>query len=148
MAEAAAANYALPPGLTVAMINLSENATYKVEAPDGRRWALRIHRDGYHSKTAIASELAWLIDLRDSGVVVTPKPVKGRDGEIIQMVGHCAAAAPAPRGAVGMGDGRRTRHRRGSVGALRGSGRSHRAHAPSRPPMAEAAVVHALHLGF
>ena len=32
------------------MINLSENATYKVEAPDGRRWALRIHRDGYHSR--------------------------------------------------------------------------------------------------
>ena len=64
------------------------------EAPDGRRWALRIHRDGYHSKTAIASELAWLMDLRDSGVVITPRPVKGRDGEIIQLVSHPRDARP------------------------------------------------------
>jgi Ser/Thr protein kinase RdoA (MazF antagonist) len=98
VAEAATAHYALPPGLSVKMINLSENATYKVESPDGRRWALRIHRDGYHSKAAIASELAWLIDLRDSGVVVTPRPVKGLDGEIIQMVGH--ARLPRPRHVV------------------------------------------------
>ena len=88
LARAATKNYALPDHLTVEMINLSENATYKVEAPNGQRWALRIHRDGYHSKTAIASELAWLMDLRNTGVVVTPRPVKGRDGEIIQMIFH------------------------------------------------------------
>lgn len=88
LARAATKNYALPDHLTVEMINLSENATYKVEAPNGQRWALRVHRDGYHSKTAIGSELAWLMDLRNTGVVVTPKPVKGRDGEIIQMVSH------------------------------------------------------------
>jgi len=88
MAHAAIANYDLPTGLSVKMINLSENATYQLQAPDGRRWALRIHREGYHSKTAIASELAWLVDLRRSGVVVTPVPVKGRDGEIIQLIGH------------------------------------------------------------
>jgi Ser/Thr protein kinase RdoA (MazF antagonist) len=88
LAWAATKNYALPDHLAVEMINLSENATYKVEAPNGQRWALRIHRDGYHSKTAIASELAWLMDLRNTGVVVTPRPAKGRDGEIIQLVSH------------------------------------------------------------
>ncbi|MGH6853788.1 MAG: phosphotransferase enzyme family protein [Aestuariivirga sp.] len=88
LAEAAARNYALPSGLSIEMINLSENATYRVEAPDGRRWALRVHREGYHSKLAIASELAWLMDLRQSGVVVTPVPVKGKDGELIQIAGH------------------------------------------------------------
>ena len=67
LAEAATQLYALPASLAVKLVNLSENATYKVEAPDGRRWALRIHRDGYHSKTAIASELAWLMDLRQHG---------------------------------------------------------------------------------
>ena len=94
LAVAAAQNYDLPAGLSVQMINLSENATYRVEAPDGRRWALRVHRDGYHSKAAIASELAWLMDLRRSGVVVTPVPVKGRDGEIIQVIGHPRMARP------------------------------------------------------
>jgi Ser/Thr protein kinase RdoA (MazF antagonist) len=88
LARAATGNYALTDHLTVEMINLSENATYKIEAPNGQRWALRIHRDGYHSKTAIASELSWLMDLRNTGVVATPKPVKGKDGEIIQMISH------------------------------------------------------------
>jgi Ser/Thr protein kinase RdoA (MazF antagonist) len=98
LAQAATTYYMLPNDLTVTLINLSENATYKVEAPDGRRWALRIHRDGYHSKTAIASELAWLIDLRSIGVVTTPCPVNGRDGEIIQHIGH--ARMPRPRNIV------------------------------------------------
>ena len=31
---------------------------------DERRYALRVHREGYHSKTGIASELAWLTALR------------------------------------------------------------------------------------
>jgi Ser/Thr protein kinase RdoA (MazF antagonist) len=94
LAEASLLRYDLPGDASVKMINLSENATYKVEAPDGRRWALRIHRDGYHSKTAIASELAWLIDLRSTGVVVTPRPVVGKDGELIQVVGHPRMARP------------------------------------------------------
>jgi Ser/Thr protein kinase RdoA (MazF antagonist) len=98
LAEAATALYPLPENLSVKLINLSENATYKVEALDGRCWALRIHRDGYHSKTAIASELAWLMDLRDTGVVTTPHPVKGKDGEIIQQLGH--TRMPRPRNIV------------------------------------------------
>jgi Ser/Thr protein kinase RdoA (MazF antagonist) len=88
LARTTTKNYALPDDLAVEMINLSENATYKVEASNVQRWALRVHRDGYHSKTAIASELSWLMDLRNTGVVVTPRPVKGRDGELIQLVSH------------------------------------------------------------
>jgi Ser/Thr protein kinase RdoA (MazF antagonist) len=37
---------------------------------------------------AIASELAWLIDLRNSGVVISPLPIKGVDGELIQELAH------------------------------------------------------------
>lgn len=95
LAQAATVLYALPQGLGIRLVNLSENATYRLDAPDGRRWALRIHRDGYHSKAAIASELAWLMDLRATGVVTTPNPVQGRDGEIIQLLGH--ARMPRPR---------------------------------------------------
>ncbi len=98
VAERATQSYALPPGLEVALINLSENATYRVQAPDGRRWALRVHRDGYHSRVAIASELAWLTALRDHSVVVTPRSVAGRDGEVIQVVGH--DRLPRPRHVV------------------------------------------------
>ncbi len=94
LATVAARNFALPAGLSVRLINLSENATYAVQAPDGQRWALRIHRAGYHSHAAIASELAWLQSLRESRVVVTPAPVPGRNGEIIQIVGHPQLKTP------------------------------------------------------
>ena len=88
VAKSSTALFSLPTPLTVAMINLSENATYKIESASGQRWALRVHRDGYHSRVAITSELAWLMALRDAGVVVTPKPVCGLDGEITQVVEH------------------------------------------------------------
>ena len=94
VAERATASYELPAGLTVSMINLSENATYRIDAPDGRRWALRVHRDGYHTRAAIASELAWLTDLRQTGVVITPVPVKARDGKLIRSVDHPSLTRP------------------------------------------------------
>ena len=51
-------------GLTdaeVTLVNVSENATYRVDDPaTGTRSILRVHRLGYHSTPAILSELAWL----------------------------------------------------------------------------------------
>lgn len=94
LAQQATALYELPAEVSVCLINLSENATYRIEAPDGRRWALRIHRDGYHTRTAIASELAWMMALRREGVVTTPNPLRGRDGEFIQWLGHRSMQRP------------------------------------------------------
>lgn len=88
LATQALAAYALPPGTGAVLHNLSENATYRVEAPDGRRWALRLHREGYQPDEAIASELAWAVDLRRSGIAVTPNPRPGTDGRLIQHVTH------------------------------------------------------------
>lgn len=99
VAETALERYDLPAGCTVEMINLSENATYRVSTPAGRPgWALRVHREGYHSRTAITSELTWLTALRQDGAVVTPTPVAGLDGELIQRVAH--DLLPRPRHVV------------------------------------------------
>ncbi len=77
------------------LVNLSENATYAVDgAADGRRHALRIHRAGYHTQEAIASELAWAQALRAAGIAVTPRPVPGRDGRLIQRAAHPLMEAP------------------------------------------------------
>jgi Ser/Thr protein kinase RdoA (MazF antagonist) len=82
------------PGEPV-LINLSENATYRIEDErSSRRWALRVHREGYHSRNAIASELAWLQALRRDAVVTTPVPVAGLDGELIQEAHHPAMRRP------------------------------------------------------
>ena len=94
LAAAALALYPVGGGASVRLVNLSENATYAVDCADGRRYALRIHRDGYHSQEAIASELAWAVALRRSGVVTTPDPVPGRDGGLIQSLAHPSMARP------------------------------------------------------
>ncbi len=82
-------HYDLPPGPQIKLFNLSENATYRVDDPEsGSCWALRVHREGYHSKSAIASELAWSKALREDGAVTTPVAIAGKDGELIQVVLH------------------------------------------------------------
>jgi hypothetical protein len=74
LAQKALGYYGLPRNLLVTLINLSENETYKVEdAESGTQWALRIHRPGYHSRNAIASEIVWLLALRKDLVVATPQ---------------------------------------------------------------------------
>lgn len=94
LARAALSRWGIAPDAEVALINLSENATYRIDH-GGRRWALRVHRDGYNSDQAILSELAWLTALRRDGVVATPVPVPGEDGALIQHVGD--DALPHPR---------------------------------------------------
>lgn len=99
LARAAVARFELPPDVDVHLVNLSENATYAVDDPaTGRRWAMRVHRDGYHSHTAIESELAWLTAVRADGVATTPVIVPGRDGQLIQTVS--VPGLPRPRHVV------------------------------------------------
>ncbi len=87
VAKNAVAHYDFPTDSTVQLINLSENATYRVDDHlGGRKWALRVHREGYHSYHAIKSEHAWTDALREQAGVITPVIVPGTDGENIQSV--------------------------------------------------------------
>ena len=95
LATAALGRYDLPAGAKAHLVNVSENATYRIDAPaTDEKWALRVHRDGYHGRAAIASELAWLTALRADGAVMTPTPIAGADGELIQVVDDDALAHP------------------------------------------------------
>ena len=84
-----------PPDTIARLINISENVTYMVEAPNGFRSILRVHRENYHSRNAIESELAWVRALGQEGGVETPDYHLGRDGSAIQTV--AADGLPAPR---------------------------------------------------
>jgi Ser/Thr protein kinase RdoA (MazF antagonist) len=86
LAEQALSLYELPARTTAQLVSRSENETYRIEAPSGEQWALRVQRPGYQSRNALASEIAWLNALREDGVVATPVPIAGRNGEWIQSV--------------------------------------------------------------
>jgi len=85
----------VPEGATARLINVSENATYLVEAPGGYKSVLRIHRENYHTHRAIECELAWMEALQAEDVVTTPGVYVGRNGDPIQQ-GH-VEGLPAPR---------------------------------------------------
>lgn len=74
----------MPDGAKARLINVSENATYLVEAPGGHKSVLRIHRENYHSHRAIECELAWLEALDQEKVVTTPGYYVGKNGDPIQ----------------------------------------------------------------
>lgn len=84
----------VPEGATARLINVSENATYLVEAPGGYKSVLRIHRENYHSHRAIECELAWLEALDRDGVVTTPGYYVGKNGDPIQQGRTEGLAAP------------------------------------------------------
>ena len=77
----------IPPGATARLINVSENATYLVEAEAGYKAILRVHREHYHTRRAIECELAWLAALDTAGIVSTHQVYRGRNGEAIQSAG-------------------------------------------------------------
>ena len=95
LAEGALGLWDLPEGTTVRLINVSENCTYLVEAPEGRKSVLRVHRAGYHSRRAIECELAWLDALGTDETVMTSGYSLGKNGAAIQSAS--APGLPEPR---------------------------------------------------
>ena len=74
----------VPEEATARLINVSENATYLVEAPGGYKSILRVHRENYHSHRAIECELDWLEALGAAEIVITPGYNIGKNGDPIQ----------------------------------------------------------------
>ncbi|WP_079610611.1 phosphotransferase enzyme family protein, partial [Mycobacteroides abscessus] len=84
-ARAALTSYGRDPHTPLRLLSLSENATYLVD--DQQPMVLRAHRPGYHSLSAIRSELAWMSALRAETPVVTPELVRARNGSEVIAVG-------------------------------------------------------------
>src|SRR5271154_6077145 len=98
-ARAALHRYGCHPDASVELLNVSENATFLVSDPGARPSVLRVHRLGYHSQQAIASELAWMDALRAEAGVRTPRVLPAADGRrIVSVTDHgVSGQRPATR---------------------------------------------------
>jgi Ser/Thr protein kinase RdoA (MazF antagonist) len=67
------------------VLKYRENAVFKVTT-GAERFALRVHRPGYHSDDALRSELEWMSALAAGGIDV-PKVVPTATGELFTVVG-------------------------------------------------------------
>lgn len=80
LAEQALAHWALR-GSGLSAIKVRENAVFKVISDSKKKYALRIHRAGYHSDASLKSELQWMQALEQTGIEV-PEPVTTLDGRM------------------------------------------------------------------
>ena len=64
---------------TLELVSRSENVVFRVDAADGRAFALRVHRPGYHTLAELESEPVWIAALNDAGIGA-PVPERTRTG--------------------------------------------------------------------
>lgn len=126
-------------------IALESNATFRVEAATGERYALRVGIPGpiAHSVAEVRSEIAWLESLRDAPDVDVVVPVPNRAGDAVTVVELDGLAEQLPCVLFGWIDGplldqRLTAPNVELMGALAAA--LHRHGARFRPPREFAAV--------
>lgn len=72
-------------GGTASLVSIRENVIFDVTLTDGRRAAIRLHRKGYRSRTAIEAELAWCAKLAEDGFPA-PAPIMCLNGRMTARV--------------------------------------------------------------
>lgn len=65
--------------VSVEPIKVRENAVFAVRTIDGSKAVARVHRPGYHSDSALASERTWMLALAQAGIEV-PRHLLSRAG--------------------------------------------------------------------
>lgn len=79
--------WGLPATTPITLLNISENATYRVDVETADEpLILRVHRTGYHTLNAVRTELAWMQALQRDAGVITPQAVPAIDGEMIKTI--------------------------------------------------------------
>ena len=87
VAERALPLWDLPSSTPMELLNISENATYRVDVEErSAPLILRVHRTGYHTINGVRTELAWMKALKAEAGVETPQAVPAADGELIKTV--------------------------------------------------------------
>lgn len=87
VARRAIGHWGVSDQVTLTLLNISENATYRIDDPARMEpLILRVHRTGYHTHNAVRTELAWMKALQAEAGVETPQAIPARDGKLIQTI--------------------------------------------------------------
>jgi len=116
-------------GAPLAFLRHNENAVYRVGAPEGSAYVLRLHLPGpglcagalSHRREWLESELAFLHALHERGGVAVQRPVPARDGSLLTPIpgggGYASLLSWLPGAAFDQKAGNSREHAR-AAGAL------------------------------
>jgi Ser/Thr protein kinase RdoA (MazF antagonist) len=74
--------------ISVKSINFEYNATLKIEAKDGRLFALRINTNSPRTPENLIAEIAWVRSLAQEGNVLVPEPIENNEGSFYTSIFH------------------------------------------------------------
>jgi Ser/Thr protein kinase RdoA (MazF antagonist) len=86
VAQRALPLWGYPPDSKLKLLNITENATYRVEHPDFKTIVMRVHRLIYAEKESIETEIAWILDLRKDTALNLATPLKALNNTYVQTV--------------------------------------------------------------
>ncbi len=86
LAAEALPHYGIDPGTPLTLLKFRENFVFSAHS-GGIDYVVRVHRRGYHSDAALATEVEFVEALRSEGVAV-PHFVRADDGRIFCVVGE------------------------------------------------------------
>lgn len=94
-ARAALTVYGLPEATSIELLNISENATFRLTNPDsGDVSVLRVERPNYSTVAEIDSEIAWTEALRLEAGVRTASVIEALDGSRVVTVSAAGELGP------------------------------------------------------
>ena len=71
----------------ISFIHHGENTTFEIDAAGGKKFLLRVHRHGYHTRAAILEEMRWLDRLSKQDELATPRPLRSKSGSLLETAG-------------------------------------------------------------
>lgn len=86
VAQRALSFWSYPADSKLTLLNITENATYRVEHPNFDTIIMRVHRLLYAEKESIQTEISWLLDLKKDTDLNLATPLKALNGTYVQTV--------------------------------------------------------------
>ncbi len=74
-----------PEDAVLKLLNITENATYLVTAPD-KRMVMRVHRIDYAEKESIQTELDWILSLMATTTLQVVEPIMSEEFNLVETI--------------------------------------------------------------
>ncbi len=86
VAKRALSLWGYPVDSKLTLLNITENATYRVECPGRDTIVMRVHRLLYAEEDSIRTELSWLLALKEDTDLNLATPLRAADGAYVQTI--------------------------------------------------------------
>jgi Ser/Thr protein kinase RdoA (MazF antagonist) len=86
VAQRALCLWGYPENSRLALLNITENATYRVDADGLKTMVMRVHRIDYAERKSVETEIAWILALKRETMLNITAPLKALGGQYVETI--------------------------------------------------------------